>query len=130
MGRFLYSVIVATGVSACQTLEADINANVDADVAAVIVNPTFDSRASLQHAINVAMETVVLLADNALTQTSVLTIERNLPRSFDSAPAQGRVMNPPIQFRLVKNGEYCILIDQRDGTRHHLENTHCVAVEE
>jgi hypothetical protein len=125
--RFLFAIISLTGLSACQTMENDVNANVDADVAAVIVNPTFDSLASLQHEINVATQTVVLLADNALTQTSVLTIERNMPRSFDSAPAQGRETDPPIQFQLVKNGNQCILVDRRDGTRHKLENTNCVA---
>jgi hypothetical protein len=36
-------------------------------------------------------------------------------------------MDAPIQFRLVINGDDCILIDQRDRSRHNLENTTCEA---
>ena len=73
--------------------------------------------------------TDVTLADDALTDTSVLIIERNIPQSIEGSPAQGRTMDMPIQFRLVTNGSTCTLIDQRDGSRHILADTRCKAEE-
>ena len=112
---------VALAMVGCQTL-----ANGE-DVAARITNPTDHSRAALQNTVNDVLNTDVALADDALTDSSVLTIERRPPRSIQSPPAQGRNMDTPIQFRLVLNGSDCILIDQRDNSRHLLEKTTCAA---
>jgi hypothetical protein len=98
----------------------------DADQPAVIVNADDASRAALQQTINLLLETDVLLADDALTSTSLLTIERKIPQSIDGSPAQGRNMEMPFQFRLVTDGSNCVLIDQRDSSRHLLANTRCV----
>ena len=98
-----------------------------ADVSARITEPTDDSRAALQNAVNDALNIGVTLADDALTDSSVLIIERNPPRNMQSPPAQGRNMDTPILFRLVLNGSDCILIDQRDNSRYLLEKTACVA---
>ena len=110
---------VALTMVGCQTLASG------EDVAARITNPTDYSRAALQNAVNDALNTDVALADDALTDSSVLTIERNPPRSMQSPPAQGRNMDTPIQFRLVLNGSDCVLIDQRDNSRYMLEKTTC-----
>ena len=99
----------------------------DNDVPARISNPSAASRAALQHAVNDALNTEVLLAADALTSSSILVIERNPPKSMQSQPATGRNMDPPIRFQLVLNDSACILIDTRDTTRHLLENTTCVA---
>ncbi len=112
---------VALTMVGCQTLASG------EDVAARITNPTDHSRAVLQNAVNDALNTDVALADDALTDSSVLTIERHPPRSMQSPPAQGRNMDTPIQFTLVLNGSDCILIDQRDNSRYLLEKTTCVA---
>ncbi len=112
---------IALVMVGCQTLASG------EDVAARITNPTDHSRAALQNAVNDALNTDVALADNALTDSSVLTIERHPPRSMQSPPAQGRNMDTPIQFRLVLNGSDCILVDQRDNSRYLLENTTCAA---
>ena len=92
-----------------------------------IVETDAASRAALQNAVHAALHTQVTLADDALTKTSVLIIERNPPRSLRGHPAQGRIMEAPIQFRLVRHGEDCVLIDQRDSARYPLENTRCEA---
>jgi len=99
----------------------------DAERAALIVNPTDESRAALQQAVDAALHTSVALADNALTDTSLLVIERQVPRSIEGAPAQGRTMEMPFQFRLVTDGTNCVLIDQRDESRYVLANTECVS---
>ncbi len=112
---------VALTVVGCQTLASG------EDMSARITNPSDHSRAALQNAVNDALNTDVALADDALTDSSVLTIERHPPRNMQSPPAQGRNMDTPIQFRLVLNGSDCVLIDQRDNSRYVLEKTTCAA---
>ncbi|MCH8116811.1 MAG: hypothetical protein IIA78_01670, partial [Proteobacteria bacterium] len=112
---------VVLTIVGCQTLASG------ADVSARITEPTDDSRAALQNAVNDALNIRVALADDALTGSSVLIIERNPPRNMQSPPAQGRNMDTPILFRLVLNGSDCILIDQRDDSRYPLEKTTCAA---
>jgi hypothetical protein len=36
-------------------------------------------------------------------------------------------MDPPTRFHLVLNNTECILVDQRDESRHLLEDTTCAA---
>lgn len=105
----------------CQTLATD------SDVAARITNPTDDSRKALQSVVNDALGTNVTLANNALTDSSVLTIERNPPRSMENQPAQGRNMDMPMQFRLVLDDGDCVLIYTADDSRWTLADTNCIA---
>lgn len=99
----------------------------DASDPAVIVDPTEASRASLQAAVNEALDSEVLLADDALTSTSILTVERKMPQSISGSPAQGRTMEPPVRFDLVTNGSDCVLVDSRDGSRYLLAGTRCTS---
>jgi hypothetical protein len=92
-----------------------------------IVNPDDSSRATLQAAVNKALGTEVLLADDALTHSSVLTIERNVPGSISGQHAQGRNMDTPIQFRLEKHGNACVLIDQSNPSSYILKGVDCIA---
>lgn len=108
-------------LTGCQTLATDD------DVAARITNPTDDTRAALQEAVNDALDTDVMLANDALTDSSVLTIERNPPRSMENLNAQGRNMDMPMQFRLVLNDGDCVLIFTADDSRRKLADTSCVA---
>ncbi len=114
------AITIAASFAGCK------NVAPDADQAAVIVNPDAASRAALQATINAALHTDVLLADDALTDTSILIIERKVPQSIEGSPAQGRTMEMPFQFRLVTNGSECVLIDQRDMSRTALANTVCL----
>jgi hypothetical protein len=116
-------------VACAMTLAACKNVAPDTDQAAVIVDADAASRAALRQAVNAALQTDVTLADDALTDTSVLIIERKMPQSIEGSPAQGRTMEMPIQFRLVTDGTNCILVDQRDASRHILADTRCVAEE-
>jgi len=117
--RAMALAVLAMGIAGCK------NVAPDADQAAVIVDPDAASRAALQEAVNAALHTDVTLADDALTDTSILIIERQIPQSIEGSPAQGRTMEMPIQFRLVTNGTECILIDQRDLSRTALADTAC-----
>ena len=116
-------------IACAMTLAGCKNVAPDADQAAVIVDADAASRAALQQTVNATLHTDVALADDALTETSVLIIERRMPQSIEGSPAQGRNMEMPIQFRLVTDGTNCILVDQRDASRHILADTRCVAEE-
>ena len=113
-------VFCGLALAACQSLGDN------GDVPARITGPTADSRAALRHAVGEMLHTEVQLADDALTRSSVLTIERNPPRTMQNLPATGRNLESPIQFRLVKTGASCVLIDGRNEERRVLENTTCV----
>ena len=117
--RAIGFAVIAMSFAGCK------NVTPDADQAAVIVNPDAASRAALQATVNAVLHTDVALADDALTETSILIIERKIPQSIEGSPAQGRNMEMPIQFRLVRNGSECILIDQRDMSRTVLSDTAC-----
>jgi len=108
-------------LAGCQTI-----ASAD-DVPARITNPNDASKSALQQAVNEALHTDALLADDALTSSSILVIEKNPPKSAQGRLATGRNMESPIQFKLVVNDSDCILIDTRDESRQLLENTTCVA---
>ena len=108
-------------IAGCQTMVAGD------DVPARITSPTDASRVALQNAVNDALHTNVMLAADALTSSSNLSIERSPPRSLQGQTATGRNMDPPIRFRLVMNDSVCILIDTRDESRHPLDNTTCIA---
>ena len=121
MNELLLIAALAIGAGGCRAVATDH------DRAARITNADDASRAALRRAVNDALNTNVTLADDALTESSVLIIERSPPRNMQSLPTQGRNMEAPMQFRLVINREDCVLIDQRDRSRHELEHTTCEA---
>jgi fructose-1,6-bisphosphatase/sedoheptulose 1,7-bisphosphatase-like protein len=122
MSNTIRAIALAVFAMSCVACK---NVAPDTDQAAVIVNPDAASRAALQATVNAALHTDVRLADDALTETSILIIERKVPQSIEGSPAQGRNMEMPFQFLLVSNGSECILIDQRDLSRTVLADTVC-----
>ena len=110
-------------------LPAGCNMNsVHEERAALIVNPTDESRAELKRAVSDMLAGAeVLLAGDALTDSSVLVIERNRIRGLNSPPLSGRDLGRPERFQLVTNGTECLLIREKDQSRHELLNTECVA---
>lgn len=124
--RQLQIAVVLYAIMACTTNPA---AN---DVPAVIVGSDAQSRANLQSAVGKALNrTLVTLADDALTQDSSLIIEpvrlRDPQEGIAQGRAQGRETRMPEHFRLVKNGQRCVLIHERTGQRMELANTQCAA---
>jgi hypothetical protein len=116
--RFAAAILMVSG---CQTM------NAAADVPALLSEPDEASRAALRATISAIFGGQdVPLADDALTKSSVLLIERNPRGSMDAPPATGRVLEEPIRFRLVKSGGECVLVDLRDESRHLLPDTTCV----
>ena len=95
------------------------------DQPARIVNPDADSRAALKAAVNEALGTEVMLADDALTDSSLLPVERMPTGSMDDPVRDGLILDKPIMLQLVKNGDDCVLVKLSDGTRYPLSNTDC-----
>ena len=115
------------GASLCLMLTACQTVNADYDQPARIVNPDADSRAALQAAVNEAIGREVMLADDALTDSSMLVIERWMPGTLEDPAPQGWILEKPVQFQLVRNGEDCFLLRKSDGARYVLSNTDCEA---
>jgi hypothetical protein len=101
-------------------------ASAQPDVAAVIDKPTKESRAELAQAVSSALNGApVTLADDALTQDSLLIIQRAHPRDASGVPPSGRDFDKPEHFRLVKTGKHCALVHERTGKRTTLVSTTC-----
>jgi len=94
----------------------------------IIDKPDAKSRLALQNAICKSLGVAyVVLADDALTHESALTIEPARIRDFEGRRLQGRETRRPEQFHLVqgaKKGE-CVLIDDRSNLHTTLANTTC-----
>ncbi len=116
---------VALAVVACRTVPPR------RDVPAVIANPTPQSRAALAAAVSEALNGAkVTLADDALTRTDALIIEREQPRDPSGRPLDGRERGMPEHFQLVKSGDQCILIHRRTERRFPLAGVACSALSE
>jgi hypothetical protein len=92
-----------------------------------IVEPTGESRAELRRAVNDLLHGAdVMLADDALTESSVLIVERNRIRSLDNRPLSGRDLGRPERFQLVTTGDRCVLVHENDDERRELLKTQCL----
>ena len=99
-----------------------------ADMPALISQPDANSRAALQATLSGLFGGIeIRLADDALTRSSLLTLELGAQSARVDPAASGRVVSAPYRCRLVRNGDDCILIDLRDASRHRLADTACIA---
>ena len=65
------------------------------------------------------------LADDALTGSSLLTIERQPHRDPQGRPLSGRDLGRPHQFRLIQSDSRCFLVREPDGERWELTHASC-----
>ena len=99
------------------------------DRPAIVTNPTEQSRAELLRVVSQALNGAkIMLADDALTQSSVLTIERSPMHDLRGGKIMGRELSVPQQFTLIKNGSECVLVKLPDNSRWVLVETNCVAI--
>jgi hypothetical protein len=116
--RGVLSFVLA--LTACRTVPAQ------RECPSVIIDPSAESRAALAEAVSQALNGArVKLADDALTKTDLLTIERELHRDSSGLPLNGRERRMPEQFRLVKAGEQCTLVHAGTGRRFPLAGVKC-----
>jgi hypothetical protein len=93
---------------------------------AVLTHTSAQSFAELNRVVSLALNGApVRLADDALTHDGVLIIDRAQARDAVGLPLNGRELGRPEQFRLVKQGRQCILIQRRTGRRWILKYTNC-----
>ena len=115
------SIVAAAMLPACST---DPSA---AEPLARIIDPTSESRAELKRIVSRALNGLdVMLADDALTQSSLLIIEPKTYRDAQGNPINGRLLDVPVQFVLRKQGEHCVLESRSSGGRWELAETKCV----
>ena len=97
--------------------------------AAVLVDPTPQVKAELRQFVSAALNGVpVLLADSALTQSPVLSIERAQARDTLGRPLSGRELGQPEVFRLLRSGGQCLLVHERSGRRFVFTTSACAAL--
>ncbi len=101
-----------TAVSILTLLSGCVASSAERDVPAVITNPTPSSRGELKLAVQrVLHSNPILLADDALTESDLLSIDRVVRRDAEGRPLNGLdVRGRPELFRLVKAGNDCVLI--------------------
>ena len=98
------------------------------DVPARLLASTAESRAELRATVASALNSKdVLLADDALTHSSVLIIEPGPHGSMAQPPLKGRILSPPERFQLFFNNGQCILVHGKSSKRWVLKRSQCIA---
>ena len=99
---------------------------VDVDVPATITNPSKATYQELEQILSTALKGMpVILADDALTKSDRLIIERKMQFDPQGNPIMGRELGTPYQFRLVKRNNTCILVNATSGDRWPLVKAKC-----
>jgi hypothetical protein len=95
----------------------------------VITEPSPSSRAELEQAVSAALNgATVSLRDDALTRENTLVVERIRHRDPSGLLIEGRDLGAPERFRLVKNGDQCVLVHEKTGRRFPLSQTTCTGI--
>lgn len=122
MGRVLRGCLGVVLSFACRTTRAA------AEEPARVVRPSPQSHAELVKAVSSALGGAsVTLREDALTHESWLSIERLPRRDPQGRLAQGRIIEMPERFNLVRSGDKCVLIHERTGKRMDLAGVDCIA---
>lgn len=96
------------------------------DRPAVIVNPTPASHAELERVVSdMLFGAEVTLSKDALTESSVLVVERSRIRRLDMPPLTGRDLGGPERFRLFATASGCVLVHESNHARYELPETDC-----
>lgn len=101
---------------------------IQADIPALLTNPGPDTREEIEQSISAALDGAeITIAEDALTRSSTLIIERGMKRSIDRPPELGRDLGRPDHFQLVIDGPQCVLVHASTGLHWILKNSECVA---
>jgi hypothetical protein len=113
----------------CMTmLAACSNAPARSEQPALIIQATAASRADLLQAVRAALHEVpVSLADDALTQDSVLLIELQPRLDPKGLLVNGRELGRPERFLLSTDGKRCVLTQEGTQQQWVLAHTQCRA---
>jgi len=93
---------------------------------AVITHPTAASRADLELAVSRELNVMhVRLADDALTRQDLLIVGRAQARDARGLPLNGRELERPQHFRLLRRRSQCVLVHVESGKARILKHTTC-----
>ena len=94
---------------------------------AIITHPTAASRTALERAVSQALThgAPVRLAPDALTRQSLLIVGRAQARDARGLPLNGRELERPQHFRLLRRGSKCVLLHVETGKSRVLAHTSC-----
>ena len=99
------------------------------DSPAVIANASIESRTELRTAVAAALGVAdVTIADDALTQSATLFIERGQKRDAKGQPLSGRELGRPERFDLIISAGKCVLVHASDSERFPLPHTTCKVI--
>ena len=117
------ALLAGAGLAACH-----IAVDAPARPIAVLVSPDAAARAELVAAISRELHAAVpvRLADDALTTSSELIIERDMPRDAAGLPLDGRERGRPEHFWLRIVNRSCTL-EHEGGSSVTLTHAHCAA---
>ncbi len=115
-------VILVSWLAACST------SDLRTDVPALLTNPSEDTRLEIEQSVSAALDGAkITVAADALTQSSVLTIEQGKNRSIERPAELGRNLGRPEHFQLMIDGPQCVLVHRRTGLHWILRQSECVA---
>lgn len=124
MMRSALASVLAVALS-CACTSARIEA---LETAAVLQQPNASTRAALESAVSEMLQGAkITLAEDALLHDSWLTVERARPRDSTGQLRNGRILERPEQFQLVKEQERCVLVRSSSGQRKVLDSIDCRA---
>ena len=94
-------------------------------VQALVVEASDAGRAELRQVVSSALGQPVLLAADALTQSSELFIERTPRSGPHGVRIPGRDTEPAQRFRLLATGGKCVLLHLDTDTHYELRRVRC-----
>jgi len=99
----LFSIVGCTQLSQQQATASEA-------LPAIITSPSVEATAELQTVIaKLLAQSKVLLASDAFSQSSLLTLERAAHKSADGQLIMGRTTEQPWQLQLVKKADSCFV---------------------
>jgi hypothetical protein len=111
---------MAAALAACQTMPA-------AETPARLTAPGAACIAQMAEFAGAQTGRPVTLTDRAFADSDVLLLERPLLRGPDGRPLDGRSLDRPQAFHLLKNGERCVMRHDASGARKVLDACTCAA---
>ena len=123
-GRWL---LLSAGSLACVVMAACSSTSAsESETPAVLAESNDSTRAIITAAVRQMLRGAqVTLAEDALLHDSWITVERMRPRDAKGQLLNGRIMERPEQFQLLKQRDRCVLVHQGSGQRQVLDSVGC-----
>ena len=122
MLRASLCTMAVSWLAACST------SAIQADVPALLTNASEDTQLEIEQSVSAALDGAkITIAADALTRSSILTIEQGMHRDIERPAELGRNLGRPEHFQLMVDGPQCVLVHQRTGLHWILRKAECVA---